>query len=115
MNNSFKTCPNCKTVWETLNVFLNDPFIEFAGYQVNFEDLKGGLFYFSHTTTECGTTLALPVGKFTALSDRPMLASKGRQPDGCPNLCVRQKSLDPCPVECECIWVREIIQTLHER
>jgi hypothetical protein len=114
MSAPFKTCPNCKTVWQMLDGFLSDPNVEFAGYQVNFQDLKGGLFYFSHTDAVCGTTLAIPVKEFTGLSKRTMLNDHGKQPDGCPNLCVRQGSLDPCPVECECLWVREIIQIIRD-
>lgn len=106
---NFKNCPTCLVSWQTLEDFLSDPAIEFAGYQVNFEDLKGGLFYFSHTAASCGTTLAVRVGEFAGLSARSLLSSHGKSPDGCPGLCVRQGSLDPCPVECECLWVREII------
>lgn len=112
MSDAFKTCPHCKAVWQTLDGFLSDPAIEFAGYQINFSDLKGGLFYFSHTDLKCGTTLAVPVGEFTGLSRRPILTSHGKQPDGCPNHCVRQGSTEPCPVECECLWVREIMQVV---
>lgn len=114
-SSNFKVCPTCLKQWLTLDEFLSDPAVEFAGYQVNFEDLKGGLFYFSHTLSVCGTTLAVPVREFTGLSPRPVLSSQGKQPDGCPGLCVRQGSLDPCPVECECFWVREVIEIIRNR
>ena len=109
----FKICPSCAKPWNTLEDFLADPEIELAGYQVNFADLKGGLFYFSHTKADCETTLAIPVNQFTGLSNRPMLASHGEQPKCCPRLCVRRDKLDPCPAECECIWVREIMQIIR--
>ncbi len=108
----FKICPTCSGHWKTLEDFLADPELELSGYQVNFADLKGGLFYFTHLPGNCGTTLAVPVGAFAGLSKRPMLASHGRQPDGCPGLCVRNE-LNPCPVECECIWVREVMQIIR--
>ncbi|MCC7299888.1 MAG: hypothetical protein IT583_02285 [Verrucomicrobia bacterium] len=110
----FKICPNCKTVWQTLEVFLSDPQLELTGYQVNFADLKGGLFYFTHDHDLCGTTLAIEVKAFVPLSTRPILASRGEQPECCPELCVRAGSLDSCPLECECLWVREIMQTIQE-
>jgi len=110
--NPFKTCPTCSKHWKTLDDFLADPELVLSGYQVNFTDLKGGLFYFSHVHSDCGTTLAIPVKEFTCLSVRNMLASRGEQPNCCPSLCVRQGALDPCPTECECVWVREIMQVV---
>jgi hypothetical protein len=110
----FKICTTCSKQWETLEDFLADPELKLAGYQVAFENLKGGLFYFNHLHENCGTTLAIAVHEFTGLSDRPILALRGEQPGGCcPELCVRQGALDPCPVECECRWVREIMQVIR--
>ncbi len=108
----FKICTCCSKPWKTLDDFLSEPELELAGYQVNFEDLKGGLFYFSHLSKDCGTTLAIPVQKFTGLSNRTILAPHGKCPGGCPEFCLRKESLDPCPVECECVWVREIMQVI---
>ncbi len=112
----FKVCTSCEAVWKTLDDFLADPELEQAGYQVNFVDLKGGLFYFTHHRDGCGTTLAIPVGKFTSLSDRKLLAVRGEQPGGkCPGSCVRKGDISPCPVECECVWVHEVMQVIKER
>jgi hypothetical protein len=97
-----------------MELFLADPDLKIAGYQVHFQDLKGGLFYFSHLSENCGTTLAIPVGNFASLSDRPILTSRGKQPEGCPNLCVREGSTEACPIECECLWVREIMQVIQD-
>lgn len=111
-NPPFKCCPNCSKVWNTMEDFLSDPSLEFAGYQVNFVDLEGGLFYFSHVTENCGTTLAVYVKEFTSLSPRSFLNKHGKQPAGCPSLCVRKGSMEPCPVECECLWVREVMKII---
>ncbi len=112
----FKTCPNCGVVWETINDFLADPELNQGGYQVNFIDLKGGLFYFTHAVEGCGTTLAVPVGQFTTLSTRPLLANRRtKKPEGCSDLCVRRGDISPCPLECECVWVREVMQVIKER
>lgn len=112
----FKTCPNCKEVWNSLDEFLADPAIEQSGYQVNFVDLKKGFFYFTHTKAGCETTMAVPVEKFTSLSDRPFLAPRGRPPkQGCSNQCLRKGDIDPCPDECECVWVREVLQEITKR
>jgi len=111
--NPFKICTCCSKPWKTLEDFLTDPELKLVGYQVAFEDLEGGLFYFNHHHKNCGTTLAIPVKEFTSLSIRPIMASSCGEPDGCPGLCVRHGALEPCPVECECVWVREIMQVIR--
>lgn len=108
----FKICTCCSKPWKTREDFLADPEIKLAGYQVAFEDLEGGLFYFNHQHKNCGTTLAIPVKEFTALSLLPIVARRETKPNCCPDLCVRRGALEPCPVACECNWVREIIQII---
>ena len=113
---SFKVCPNCNVTWETMDEFLSDPTLEAAGYQVNFEDLKGGLFYFTHHVENCRTTMAIEVAQFASLSDRELLAPSGCMPGGeCPGSCMRKDDLSPCPVECECVWVREVMQIIKKQ
>ena len=109
----FKTCTTCYKPWKTLEEFLADPELELAGYQVHFENLEGGLFYFTHMKKNCFTTMAIPVKKLTGLSPRPILAARGTAPNGCPGYCVREEELSPCPVQCECAWVREIMQIIQ--
>jgi len=108
----FKICPTCKKKWETLGEFRDDPELELAGYQVAFEDLEGGLFYFNHHHKNCETTLAIPVGKFTVLTPLPIVTRRATKRALCPDTCVRQGAFEPCPVACECNWVREILQTI---
>jgi len=108
----FKICPSCEHVWPTLEEFLADPDLLLAGYQVHFDDLEAGLFLFTHTQEDCHTTLALVVKDFVSLSQRPILNKRTVQPAGCENLCMRQGAFDPCPIECECSWVREILQKI---
>ena len=113
---SFKICPACGAVWETMDEFLADPTLKLNGYQVHFDDLKGGLFYFTHYIENCGITMALVASDFTSLSDRKLRAPSGCQPGGeCPGSCVRKNDLSPCPIECECVWVREVVQIIKER
>lgn len=109
----FKICTSCSKRWKTFEAFLADPEIKLAGYQVAFKDLNGGLFFFTHLHENCFTTLALPVKEFTGLSSSPILASRGTRPDHCPDFCLRQNALDPCPIPCECAWVREIMQIIR--
>jgi hypothetical protein len=109
----FKTCTTCSKPWKTLKDFLADPELALAGYQAAFEDLEGGLFLFNHLYDNCGTTLAVTVKKFTVLSSRPILARSGKRPSGCSGFCAHPDELSPCPVACECGWVREIMQIIR--
>jgi len=109
----FKICPNCQTVWETMEEFLADLELKMNGYQVHFDDLEGGLFFFTHQQEGCFTTLALPVTAFLSLNDRPLLAKRDEQLCIGSDFCVHQGDLMPKPVKCECIWVRDILQTIR--
>lgn len=93
--------------------FLADPELKLAGYQAHFEDLLGGLFLFSHQHEGCYTTMAIPVGQFVSLSTLPILNTRTKHPDGCSDLCMREGTFDPCPIKCECSWVREILQIIN--
>ncbi len=110
----FKVCPMCSKKWDMVEALLADPTIELKGYQVNFETLEEGLFYFLHLREGCGTTMAIPVSAFKKLSDRPFLAPRvTARPEDCSGICVREDELEPCPEDCECSWVREIMQTIQ--
>ena len=110
--NPFKICTTCSQRWKTREDFLADPELKLVGYQVAFEDIEGGLFFFNHQHENCGTTLAIPVKEFTALSPLPVVGRRKIKQECCPGLCVRKGNLDPCPVACECVWVREVMQVI---
>lgn len=110
----FKACPCCGHEWSNLQAFLNDPTLHPGGYQAHFEDLAGGLFMFTHMISGCGTSLAVEVKRFLSLSDRPILSKKGEPGDNCPQHCMREGCLEPCPEKCECNWVREVLTKINE-
>lgn len=68
MEQPFKRCTLCETVWNTRDEFLDDPDLRLNGYQFASRDLLryrgGGLLLFTHMRRFCGTTLALSVRKF---------------------------------------------------
>jgi hypothetical protein len=113
-NNAFKTCTNCGHIWQTMEDFLSDQTLQLAGYQAHFDDLLGGLILFTHAQEDCYTTLAIEVRQFTSLTRRPILNVRTHQPDGCKEICMREGTFDPCPIKCECSWVREILQTIKD-
>lgn len=108
----FKKCPLCDFEWESRDVFLDDPDISLIGYQARFRDLTEGLFYFNHS---CNGTMAIPVNAFTGLYEGPVFEERKTGGEECPGHCLYKESLEPCPAECECAYVREIIQVIKGR
>lgn len=108
---SFKRCPCCGYVWPARDEFLADPQLAVVGYQVNFDELLLGLFLFSHLA--CGSTIALPAGVFRGLYNGPVYASRATGTPDCPGYCLRQAELEPCPAQCECAYVREVLQIVR--
>jgi hypothetical protein len=104
----FKKCPKCEYTWESRENFLTDGNIEIIGYQANFFDLKMGLFLFNHTS--CKTTMALEAANFTDLYDGPLLKGRKTDTDECPSYCLNTSELKACPAQCECAYVRDVIQ-----
>ena len=103
----FKQCGLCNEIWMNYNDFLSDPQLKLIGYQASFDELETGLFMFHHT---CKNTLAIPTRDLTCLYDGPIFQERATGTDECPEYCLQQYNLDPCPVECECAYVREVLQ-----
>ena len=103
----FKQCNVCGHKWATRLEFVDDPGISVIGYQANFKNLETGLLFFNHT---CKNTIALSADVFSDLYDGPIFQKNKAGEDECPEYCLDKEELRPCPVECECAYVREIIQ-----
>lgn len=107
----FMVCTNCGFSWKGRENFLADNGVKIIGYQVNFEQLKAGFFLFNHI---CGTTFTLDVHSFEDLYNGDIFTDKVTGSDQCPGHCLHKSNLEPCPVKCECAFVREIIQVLKK-
>ncbi|MEW6670088.1 MAG: hypothetical protein AB1427_00210 [Thermodesulfobacteriota bacterium] len=105
----FKQCTACRFKWSTRDQFLEDPDVELLGYQANFVELLAGFFLFNHS---CKTTLAIDVEAFTDLYDGPIFRQRLTGTEQCPEHCLHEDNLMPCPNQCECAFVREIIQSV---
>jgi hypothetical protein len=108
----FKACANCGFVWPSRAAFLADPALEVIGYQVNFEELRLGLFLFNHT---CRGTLSVAAGVFWDLYQGPIYKERATGGECCPGYCLFREELKACPAKCECAYVREILQILKSR
>jgi len=109
-NDGFKQCTACGVNWSSRDQFLEDPDIQLIGYQVNFVELLAGFFLFNHS---CRTTLAITAETFEDLYNGPVFSERATGTEKCPEHCLHESDFSPCPVECECAFVREIIQYVN--
>lgn len=105
----FKQCPNCGYEWPLRRDFLEDPQLKLVGYQVNYKALSTGIVLFNHN---CKGTLAIYAEDFRDLYEGPVFTQKATGSPACPGRCLREDDLGPCPVQCECAYVREILQEI---
>ena len=95
--------------------FFADPALSFNGYQANFGMLDEGIFFFTHDTQTCGSTMGIKVRTFVSLfSGKKYSGSKALSKD-CPRLCLDQSNLDPCDAQCENAFAREISRIIQDR
>ena len=107
----FKQCNYCKKTWKSYQQFLSDPDVKLTGYQVSFEELEAGIFLFNHS---CNNTMALPADAFTHLYDGPIFKERATGAGDCPGYCLNDCELRPCMAQCECAYVREVLQIVKD-
>jgi len=108
----FKNCTKCRHVWESREAFICDTGVELIGYQVHFNDLTLGFFLFEHS---CGTSLALRALEFRDLYTGPIFAERKTNSPDCPGYCLHKDNLETCTNQCECAYVRNIMQILKAK
>ena len=111
---AFKRCPGCGRVWSQRDDLLTDPLVDIVGYQVNFQRLEAGLFLFGHGAPGCGTTLSVWASEFMDLYDGPMFSTRHTGDPGCPGYCLKPSELRACDVECECAFVRAVLDVARK-
>lgn len=111
----FKTCTMCNGKWESMDSFLADPNLSFNGYQANFGVLDEGIFFFTHNTETCGSTMGIKVRAFASLFSGKKYTDNGALSKTCPRYCLDQENLDRCNVHCKNAFVREISQLIQDR
>ena len=111
---TFKKCPMCAATWNSRKQFLNDATLMLNGYQADFDSLAKGLFYFTHKVDQCNSTMAVEAGRFFSLYKGRMYFTRRTGEAECPGYCLQRDILDSCPAECECAFVREIIDIIKK-
>ena len=113
--NQFRRCSSCSKAWPDRSDFLMDGDLFLNGYQVNFEDLELGWLLFTHLLPVCNSTIAVPVHQFSDLCEGTIYSERKTGSEECPGYCQEVDNLSPCKNQCECAFVREILQVIKER
>ena len=111
----FKRCNMCGKTWSDLDEFLDDPSLEFIGYQANFDELELGFYIFNHNLEGCHTSLMLNVQHFKCLYSGPMFTERMTGGPECLGLCLKRDCFDRCPAQCECAFAREVMRIILDR
>ena len=112
MAHNFARC-SCGHTWRTREDLLNDPQAELVGYQVNFGDLDLGFLLFN--CLRCRTTVGVEASACRDLYRGPVFEERATGTDDCPGYCLRVDELGRCPAQCECAYVREILNAIRSR
>lgn len=111
----FKTCPMCAKNWKCRDTFLDDPDLNFNGYQANFGIIEHGLFYFTHQHAVCGSTMALEAERFFSLYKGERYEENKMLSEECSGKCLDRTELDRCQAHCEFSFAREVSQIIKDR
>jgi hypothetical protein len=111
----FKQCSGCGHVWASRDALLDDAEVTLVGYQVLMGHLEAGYFLFNHLRQGCGSTVSIKAGEFFDLYEGPVFDTSKSGEVECGGHCLHTQDLSPCPVECECAFVREVLQIVRKR
>lgn len=106
----FEQCPSCKAPWPTRAGFLADPDVRLIRYRTVFSDLLAGVFLFQH---RCEGLVTIHASEFADLYDGPIFETRQTGGTKCPGYCLHVEELRPCPVQCQCAFLREIVHLIH--
>lgn len=108
----FKTCPMCRHKWCSRDQLLEDPQVVLVGYQASFKKLTEGFFLFNHACNNA--TFAVLASQFIDLYHGPVFKKRMANSKSCPGHCLYENDIEPCPAQCECAFVREILQVIRK-
>ncbi len=105
----------CKKHWDSQAAFLDDRSLVFNGYQANFGVVEQGLFYFTHETVDCGSTMALNAEVFLSLYNGKRYTESKQLSEECQRYCLDKNELRRCQAHCRYAFVREVTQIILNR
>ncbi len=104
----------CKKEWLDRESFLLDNSLEINGYQVDFDSLEMGLFYFTHKIDGCFSTLSVRAKEFYDLNPGKKYSERRTLKEDCPTYCLYKDNLQQCRAQCECAFVRDLLLILQQ-
>ena len=105
----------CAFHWSNRADFLADKTLYYNGYQADFTDEERGLFYFTHETRGCGSTMTIEAVNFLPLYSGRRYDHSRKLSRECPRYCLESTNLQRCPNQCRHAFVREISEMLLAR
>jgi len=115
---NFKTCPRCSFSWDSRKAFLADPKLELKRYKADLKAPQYGMFFFTHQTASCSSTITMLVNDFRSLYPGKISPKNKAFSEDCPGYCLEETQLARCDVSCQCAFARDIVQILlgkHEQ
>ncbi|MFH1863211.1 MAG: response regulator [bacterium] len=109
---TFVKCPKCQKSWRKLEDLIRDANVELAEYLVNYESIHGGQYLFKHKDPACNMTFSVPLTKFLELYKGEVSKTKNLGTPQCPGFCFQKESLEPCLLDCEYAFTRDIVQII---
>lgn len=104
----------CGTAWHERMDFLLDRTLELTGYQVDFDNLNMGLFFFTHKQKSCFSTLSVRAKEFYDLNPGKRYTERRTQQEDCPTYCLYRDNFEKCEAKCECAFVRDLLLILQK-
>jgi hypothetical protein len=104
---------NCKcggAEWKTRDEFLKDESVKLTGYEANLDTPALGVLLFNHA---CGAVIPMHAEHFKDLHNGTKFTERKTGSKECPRYCHDKNELSPCTEQCECAWVREVIQLIR--
>jgi hypothetical protein len=105
----------CTKEWPSVEAFLDDPAVEYTGFQPDFSLELQGLFYFTHDADQCGSTMAIWVETFIPIYLARQTLTNEQEPESCVKYCLDRQALGSCRLDCKNAIARRIGAALARR
>ncbi|MBD3418989.1 MAG: hypothetical protein GF398_02605 [Chitinivibrionales bacterium] len=106
----FKAC-SCGQEWDTLERFLSDEGVGLCGYFALPMHPELSAIAFNHHA--CKSTMAISAFEFKHMYQGPVFQGNHYHHVDCVGACKDSTNLESCPMHCECVWVREVMQIIR--
>ncbi|MCP4568572.1 MAG: hypothetical protein GY841_13425 [FCB group bacterium] len=110
-NDKLKQCPKC-TVWFGIDDICSNPDIKPLGMTFEKGNINRNLFFFNHTSNDCGTTFTLKVDVLAELIKNPTSSEILAGGDTCEGHCSDINDTTECSQTCKYAPYRRLLREL---